>query len=170
MKAEEFERTVKSFMDRYTTMALCCSMNDHPWTAPVYYARSGYDLLFFSSPTSRHSQIFAQNPQASAAIYGDYSDWKSIKGIQMEGVVNQVSSPVAFTKALATYVKRHPFVKDMMTDPKTLSSKLLGKSSRVSLYIFHPRTIRYVDNSEKFGSRWMVEVREGVSISEPVLD
>ncbi|MGB9616415.1 MAG: pyridoxamine 5'-phosphate oxidase family protein [Desulfomonilaceae bacterium] len=157
-------------MDRYTTMALCCSMNDQPWTAPVYYARSGYDLLFFSSPTSRHSQILAQNPQASAAIYGDYTDWKWIKGIQMEGVVNQVSSPVAFTQALATYVKRHPFVKEMMKDPRTLSSALLGKSSRVSLYIFHPRTIRYLDNSVGFGSRWMVEIREGMGISEPVLD
>ncbi len=170
MKAEEFERTVKSFMDRYTTMALSCSMNDRPWTAPVYYARSGYDLLFFSSPTSRHSQIFAQNPQASAAIYGDYSDWKSIKGLQLEGIVSQVNSPVAFTKAFATYVKRHPFVKDVMKDPRTLSSKLLQGGSRVSLYVFHPRTIRYLDNAVQFGSRWMIELREGARISEPVLD
>jgi len=170
MKPEEFEKTVKSFMDRYTTMTLACSIRDLPWTAPVYYARHHYDLVFFSSASSRHVQILEKNPKAAAAIYGDYSDWRSIKGLQMEGAVDHISSPVAFAKALATYLGRHPFVKGLLKDPETLSSNLLGKGSRVSLYAFRPRSIRYLDNSVGFGSRWMVEVREGASITDPVRD
>ncbi len=170
MNAEEFEKKVKSFMDRYTTMALACSMNDLPWTAPVYYARRNYDLVFFSSPNSRHAQILKKNPNASAAIYGDYSDWKSIKGLQMEGLVDNIKTPVAFAQALATYLARHPFVKSLLKDPEYLSVDLLEKSSRVSLYTFHPKSIRYLDNSLGFGSRWMVEVKGAEVISDPILD
>lgn len=170
MKAEEFERTVKFFMDQYTTMALACSLDDFPWIAPVYYARRGYELVFFSSPSSRHSQILEKNPNASAAIYGYHSDWKSIKGLQMEGSVNRISSPVAFAQALAAYLRRYQFVKELLKDTETLSSNVLGKSSRVSLYAFRPHSIRYLDNSLGFGTRWMVQVNEGAEISQPVLD
>lgn len=170
MTGEDFERTVKAFMDQFTTMTLACSMNDQPWAAPVYYARRNYDLIFFSSPTSRHSKAFSENPRASAAVYGTYSDWKSIKGLQMEGVVEGIQSPLAVAKALASYVKRHPFVKELLKDPRTLAGELIGKTSRVQLYMFRPQTIRYLDNSIGFGSRWTQQLRNGVRLGEPVLE
>jgi uncharacterized protein YhbP (UPF0306 family) len=170
MTGEDFEKTVKAFMDQFTTMTLACSMNDRPWAAPVYYARRNYDLIFFSSPTCRHSTTLAENPKASAAIYGSYNDWESIKGLQMEGTVESIQSPVAIAKALATYVKRHSFVKELLKDPLTLAGEILGKTSRVQLYMFRPDRIRYLDNSVGFGVRWMQEILNGEPFGEPVLD
>jgi len=170
MTTEDFEKTVKGFMDQFTTMTLACSMNNQPWTAPVYYARRNYDLIFFSSPTSRHSKAFSENPRASASVYGTYSDWKSIKGLQMEGIVERMQSPAAVVKALASYVQRHPFVKELLKDPRTLAGEFIGKSSRVQLFMFRPETIHYLDNSLGLGSRWMQQLRNGVRWGDPVLE
>lgn len=39
MIKEELEFTVIQLMDRFTTMNLACSLNNGPWTVPVYYVR-----------------------------------------------------------------------------------------------------------------------------------
>ncbi len=111
MTRQELESTVIQFMDGLTTMTVVCCLDDLPWAAPVYYARQGFDLVFFSSPKSRHSLVLVENPQAAAAIYGENRKWQEIRGLQMQGRVESVVSALAVAKATATYMKRFPFVR-----------------------------------------------------------
>jgi uncharacterized protein YhbP (UPF0306 family) len=168
MTREELGSIVIQFMDGLTTMTLACSLNDEPWTSPVYYARQGFDLIFFSSELSRHSSTFRENPKAAASIYGDYAGWKEIKGLQMNGTVHALTSPLALAKATATYLKRHPFVRDLLGGSTGSGSGMATKMSRVALYVFRPGDIYYLDNSLGFGVRWKLEIREGVSVASPV--
>ena len=117
MNREELERTVIEYMDSFTTMTLASCMEERPWAAAVFYARQGWDLVFFSSPASLHSGMFAANPRAAAAIQGDYKGWKEIKGLQMDGTVIRISGARAKAKATATYLRRYPFVKELLSDP-----------------------------------------------------
>jgi len=168
MTREELEDTVIKYMDSFTTMTLACCHNDTPWAAPVYYARQGFDLIFFSSSDSRHSTNLAANPGASAAIYGEYRRWQEIKGLQMEGIVEPVTGTLAKAKAMAIYLKRYPFVKEFFSDPGALSSQVVSKMTRVSLYVFRPRSIRYLDNQGGFGNRWELRIDGGLAVGEPV--
>jgi uncharacterized protein YhbP (UPF0306 family) len=168
MTRDELEKTVLEFMDGFTTMTLACAREEQPWAAAVYYARSGFDLFFFSSPESRHAEIFAENPIAAATIHGDYTGWREIKGLQMEGTVAPVKGAVALTRALATYVKRYPFAKEFLSDPKGISGRIAKKMAKVALYVFRPEKILYVNNEAGFGTRWMLEVKDGRAVGDPV--
>jgi uncharacterized protein YhbP (UPF0306 family) len=168
MTREELEKTVLEFMDGFTTMTLACAREGRPWAAAVFYARSGFDLFFFSSTGSRHADVFAENPRAAAAIHGDYDGWREIKGLQMEGRVAVVHGTVARTRALATYLKRYPFAREFLADPKGISGAIAKKMTKVALYVFRPEKILYLDNEAGFGTRWMVEVKDGRPVGDPV--
>ncbi len=168
MNSEELVATITLFMDSLTTMNLACSSGDRPWAAAVYYARQGFDLVFFSSPTSRHSTCFQENDMAAAAIHGEYQSWKEIKGVQMEGRVHKITGATAVARATATYIRRFPFVKQFFSDPASISAQVAGKMTGVALYLFRPENIYYMSNEEGFGNRWMIEIRNGQPVGEPV--
>jgi len=161
MTLAELEGIVKRYMDSFAAMTLACSLDNKPWAAAVYYARQGLDLIFFSSPTSRHSTIFSQNPRAAATIHGDYREWREIKGLQMEGRIESVTTAQAKARAISTYLKRHPFVSEFFSEPLSISAEVAKKMFKVQLYLFRPDTILYLDNAIRFGTRWQLEVREG---------
>ncbi|MEW6349775.1 MAG: pyridoxamine 5'-phosphate oxidase family protein [Thermodesulfobacteriota bacterium] len=169
MTRQELETTVVEFMDSLTTMTLACANRDSPWAAAVYYARDNLDLIFFSSPGSRHSKVFAGNPRAAAAIHGHYTGWKEIKGLQMEGAVLPVETAAGSVRAFAVYLKKYPFVKEFFQDPGALSAQLASKMARVALYQFRPETILYLNNAEGFGTRWRLDVSHGRPSGDPVL-
>jgi len=168
MNREELERTVIEHMDSFTTMTLACCTEEKPWAAAVFYARQGWDLIFFSSPASLHSGMFAANPRAAATIHGDYTGWKEIKGLQMEGTVIRISGAKAKARATATYLSRYPFVKELLSDPGSISSLLTKKMASVVLYMFRPTTIRYLNNESGFGARWQLQIRNGRVIGDAV--
>ena len=169
MTRDELESIVTAYMDAFTTMTLACSIGDKPWAAAVYYARSGLDLVFFSSPSSRHCTMLADNPEAAATIQGDYIGWKEIKGLQIEGSVERIVSTTKRAKALATFLRRHPFVSEFLSDPRSIGSGVAGKMSRVDLYVFRPRSILYINNEAGFGRRWKLAVERGKAVGEPML-
>ncbi len=170
MTREEFERVAIELMDSVTAMTLACCVDDRPWAADVYFVRQGFDLIFFSSPRSRHSTVLASNPRAAAAIHGEYEKWQQIKGLQLEGNVQPITGAVALGRATAAYLKRYPFVRDFLSNPASISIEAVAKISKVALYVFRPTTVRYVDNSVGFGTRWRLEIENGRPVGEPVSD
>jgi len=170
MTREELERKTVEFMDSCTTMTLACSLEDTPWAAAVYYARQGLDLIFFSSPRSRHATVLASNPTAAATVHGEYARWQDNRGLQLEGTVRPIRGAMALARATATYLKRHPFVKEFLTSPAAISAETAGKMSRVGLYLFRTRSVRYLDNSAGFGTRWKMEVKDGKAVGDVVLE
>lgn len=169
MTRDELEKIVTDYMDSYTTATLACSAGDHPWTAAVFYARDGLDLIFFSSGKSRHSTVFSENHRAAAAIHGDYRGWKEIKGLQMEGHVKLISGSSARARATAKYLKRYPFVSEFFSSPLSVAAGVAKKMSKVELYLFRPERILYVNNEAGFGTRWQLEVCEGQAVGEPAM-
>jgi uncharacterized protein YhbP (UPF0306 family) len=169
MTRDELERIVIRYMDSFTTMTIACCAEGKPWAADVFYARQGLDLIFFSSPTSRHCTAFSQNPAAAATIHGDYRGWKEIKGLQMEGQVERIAGATARARGLAIYLKRYPFVKEFFSEDGSISSQIVKKVAGVHLYSFRPFYILYTDNETGFGTRWKLQVQAGQAVGEPIL-
>jgi uncharacterized protein len=168
MNRDELESTITTYIDSLTTMTLACCAAERPWAAAVYYARTGLDLVFFSSPSSRHSMSFEANSAASATIQGCYEEWRDIKGLQLEGSVSRIEGAKAKVRALTAYLRRFPFAGELLGAPESISLELVSKMSKVSLYLFATASVLYLDNSTGFGTRWKLAVRNGRAVGEPV--
>ncbi len=168
MKKEELEKIIVNLLDSSTTMTLSCTLSNEPWICPVFYARQGFDLVFFSSKDSRHSAVFKENRRAAASVHAECDNWRNIKGLQMEGHVEIITKIPAIAKATVTYFRRYPFVREFFSKGSSLSDELKGKMSKVALYIFRPGNILYLDNSIGLGVRWKLTIHDGVAVGSPV--
>jgi hypothetical protein len=113
--------------------------------APVYFAACQnpalpLELYFFSAPDSRHAQDLAASPHAAAAIYPETMGWEDIRGLQMHGMVRQLSAGTAWDAAWLVYLEKFPFTGEM----KAVISRNL-------LYALCPSWVRLVDNRQGFG-------------------
>ena len=82
-----------------------------------FYASDDLQLYFFSSPESRHCQNLAANSRVAVTIQEDYKDWRTIKGIQLEGKVMLVDGVIEKAKAMAVYARKYPTSLNSFTDP-----------------------------------------------------
>ena len=125
------------------TLATCTAAD--LWAAAVFYVNSGFDLIFLSAGHTRHAQNLAANPQVAATIQADYTDWREIKGIQLEGRVQQLTG-VEREMAITLYKTRFPFLQDA---PPPVQRAF----DQVNWYCLTPAHLYLIDNSQGFGHR-----------------
>ncbi len=125
------------------TLATCTAAD--LWAAAVFYVNSGFDLIFLSAGHTRHAQNLAANPQVAAAIQADYTDWREIKGIQLEGRVQQLTGAER-EMAITLYKTRFPFLQDA---PPPVQRAF----DQVNWYRLTPAHLYLIDNSQGFGHR-----------------
>lgn len=76
---------------------------------PQFYVHDGWNLYFLSAPTSRHCVNLANSAQVAITIQADYADWPGIKGVQMDGVVDEIHGD-ALARARDLYGQKFPVV------------------------------------------------------------
>ena len=153
MEKEKLEETILYYMETHHTASLATEKDGEPHAATVFYVNIGFELYFFSSPTSRHGENFIHNPKVSATINEDYSEWLSIKGIQMEGVVENVGGILKNPRFSKTYVRKFPGVADFLISPKKLGEAIAKKVAGVDFYRLTPWRIYFLNNELGFGHR-----------------
>jgi len=121
-----------------------------PWAAAVFYVNDGFTLYFLSLPQSRHAQALAlaAHPGVAITIQEDYADWRSIKGIQLDGVAALVPAGER-ARVIGLYGAKFPLIGDASKAPAAITQAL----ARVEWYQVTPRSVYFVDNSVAFGHR-----------------
>lgn len=163
MEPEAVLAAVSKLLAETTAMTLATCRDGLPWAATVYFAPDGYDLVFLSSPGSRHGRDLAANPACCAAVSPETASWRDIRGLQIEGRAAVVGGPLATARAMAAYFAKFPFVQDLLADPGQ-AAKRLGK---VAVHVLRPTTIRLLDNSHGFGSRFILRLEDGRPVGPP---
>ncbi len=153
MAAGNLENRVIRYLEAHNTMSLATVGMEQPHAAAVFYINRKLDLFFISSPASRHGENLATNTWVSATINEDYRNWSDIKGLQLEGDVEQLGRLSEHEDIGAAYVKKFPDVGDFFKDPGELPDLIAGKVANVRFYKFQPSRIYYIDNSRGFGHR-----------------
>ncbi len=168
MTPEAFEQAVRRLFTDIPAMTLAVCVKNVPWAADVYFAQAGdgFGLVFFSSPRSRHCRTLAENPACAATIHAAAASFKEIRGLQMEGTARPLEGAAAKAGALAAYVRKFPFVKELMANPVLTAQKLGGAAP----HLFSPSRIRLVDNAQGFGTRYAVRITDGRIDGPPVLE
>jgi uncharacterized protein YhbP (UPF0306 family) len=138
------------YLQTHQVMTLATVGPDGVWATAVFYANVEFNLIFLSAGHTRHAQNFHHQEKIAAAIQEDYRDWPDIKGIQLEGNVQQLSGP-AQIKAIAHYTKKFPFLANA-------NAQITKAMTKVNWYQLTPSRLYFIDNSKGLGHRVEVEI------------
>lgn len=142
-----------AYLASHHVMTLATTGPAGPWAAAVFYVNDGFTLTFLSSPGTRHATDLAANRRCGAAIHEDYSDWTTIKGIQLEGVVRQLTGTDRLS-AIARYAKKFDIVR-----PDRAPELIKAALDRVAWYELVPDHCYLIDNAAGFGKRVEVALK-----------
>jgi uncharacterized protein len=145
---------VQSYLRAHNVMTLATHGAEGVWAAAVFYASDGFAIYFLSAPDSRHCRNLVANPRASAAVHADYSDWKEIKGVQMEGTVSVLAGEDE-EKARRVYGAKFPVVGKLEQAPASIVKAL----AKVRWYGLTPERLYFIDNAAGFGHRDEIDLR-----------
>ncbi len=134
------------YIHSHHVLCLATSEGEQPWVAPVYYVFRQGKFVFLSAPHTRHCRQIAENARVAASIQQDYSNWEEIKGIQLQGTVQQVEDSRR-DLMLQSYAARFPVIGD--DAPAAIANAL----DKISWFELTPTTIFYIDNSRGLGHR-----------------
>ena len=77
--------------NRYMTLGTA-DEHGHPWVSPVWFAREGYEKLYWvSKPGARHSRNVAARPQASIVVFDSQVLVGSAAAVYMEAVAQELT-------------------------------------------------------------------------------
>ena len=141
----DVSEAVLAYLQKHQVLTLATSGDDGPWAAALFYASERYDLYFLSSPTTRHSRHIAADGRVAATIQEDYSDWRAIQGIQLEGEATMLAGEEA-EAARTIYGMKFPFIAG---DDPAIQKAL----ARVQWYRLRPVHLFFIDNQRGFGRR-----------------
>lgn len=145
MTGASLRARVQAYLAAHHVMTLATAGGDGPWAAAVFYVHEGWTLYFLSAPTSRHCRDVAQNPRVAATIQEDYSEWREIKGIQLEGTATKLTDDEQ-EPVRSLYAAKFPLLRN---PPDAIAQAM----SRIGWYRVAPARAWFVDNSVAFGHR-----------------
>jgi uncharacterized protein YhbP (UPF0306 family) len=138
---------VAACLERHHVMTLATQGGDGPWAAAVFYVHAGDDLVFVSSPNSRHGRNLALDPRCAATIHAETDDWLAIQGLQLEGRVDELQGQER-EHARQRYGARFPFAR-----PENAVSTIAQALARVHWYRLRIGRLFFIDNAHGFGQR-----------------
>jgi uncharacterized protein YhbP (UPF0306 family) len=146
---------VERYLQAHHTMTIATSAaaGNAPHAAQVFYAVDDrLRLIFLSSPASLHAQHIGREAPVAVTVGEEYGEWQLIQGVQLWGRARLLKR-AAKVKALALYVRRFPFVEDLLKDPPGASK--LGK---VGVYQVEPARAGFTDNTSGAFGRETVDL------------
>lgn len=132
---------VRALLEETATLTLATrSADGTPRATPLYFAADpALRLIFLSDPRSTHSLNADRDGQASVALYPEEVDWRRLRGLQMQGIVERLEGPQA-DAARGVYAHRFTFI-----------GQLAEALAASATYAFRPTWIRLIDNRRGFG-------------------
>jgi hypothetical protein len=143
-------------LEGHNVATLATTGPEGPWAAAVFYANTGFTLYFLSSPTSRHGGNIGDDAEVAATIQEDYSDWREIKGIQLEGRAKRLEGAER-AEAEARFGAKFP----RLVSPALVPGAIARALRLVAWYELEPTRVYFVDNSRGFGHRDEIPLQDG---------
>jgi len=137
---------IQQYLQSHNVLCLATATDNLPWVAPVFYASDDTGLIFLSAPHTRHCKNIALNPNVSASIQQEYSEWQDIKGLQLEGIVRRVSDANR-ARVIDRYALKFPITGDQA--PPEIAKAI----DKIQWFYLIVRKMFYIDNSKGLGHR-----------------
>jgi uncharacterized protein len=116
--------------------------------ASVFYAiDSRLRLVFVSKPTSRHGAHILGGSRVAATVTEESQEWREIQGVQLWGRAEMLSG-AARARGMALYLRRFPFVRDLLAEPR-----LAALATELAVFRVTPERFALTDNRTGFFGR-----------------
>lgn len=158
MSAETAARII-AFLDAHHVMSLATAGRDGPHAANVFYVRDGFALVWVSDPKSRHSVELAADSRVAATVAPDYFDFGDIRGVQIAGRAQVITSAPDRAKTRALLEDRYPALRRLAEGPPALQEAY----ARVEFYRLEPERMVLIDNTRGFGHKETLDFAEARS-------
>jgi uncharacterized protein YhbP (UPF0306 family) len=135
-------RDALALLGEETTMTLAVRDERGPWAAAVYFVADRFRLYWLSEPDCRHSRAIGADGAVAAEIHACETDWRKLRGLQIEGRAIEVADAAERRRAENLYLERFPFARP-----------LLARLRGVRWYRLDPDRMVSVDNARGFGDR-----------------
>jgi len=140
-------------------ITLATSDEKRAWASPLYYVLKSGIFYFFSNPESRHIVNSLGGKIVAGSVHEPSSGWADIRGVQMEGHIEEAGFDMGSTTAYALYLSRFSFIRDMGKVISPMSTfAAIEASFKVKWYKYVPTRVYYLDNSIRFGYREEVDL------------
>jgi uncharacterized protein YhbP (UPF0306 family) len=110
-------------------------------------------LVFLSKPDSLHGLHIGARAPVAVTVTEQYDDWERIQGVQLWGTAKRVTGP-AKAAAMAAYLRRFPFVGDLMERPG-----LAASLRKVAVYRVDPDRAALTDNTTGVFGREVLDLK-----------
>ena len=125
-----------------------------PHAASVFFALDDrLRLVFLSQADSIHGLHIGRAAPVAVTVTEQYADWEQIQGVQLWGTAKRVTGP-GKVAAMAVYVRRFPFVEDVMAQPR-----LAAAMRKVAVYRIEPQRIALTDNTTGVFGRQILDLK-----------
>ena len=145
---------IQSFLAGHHVMSLatCGAAGAH--ATNLFYACEGLTLVWVSEPDTQHSRDIDADPRVAATVAPDYSDFVTIRGVQITGAARRSLAADERTRHLAQLEARYPFLRQLAAGPL----KLREAYARTAVYCLQPVRIVLIDNTKGFGHKETLEI------------
>lgn len=152
----ELQARIADYLRAHHTMTVATAgpAGTEPHGAHVFYAvddRLG--LVFLSQKSSLHGQHIGRQGPVAVTVSEDYEEWRQIQGVQLWGTARLLER-AAKARALALYLKRFPFARDLLRDP-AYAARLRG----IGVYRVEPESLGLTDNTSGVFGRETLELK-----------
>jgi uncharacterized protein YhbP (UPF0306 family) len=129
-----------AYLASHNTLTLATESGGVPFACSLFYASAEFDLYFVSDPKTRHAENIRLNPRVAVTIHGQGDDWRTLQGLQIEGVCEEMVAEADVKKAKRVYGAKFPFI-----------TELAAAMAKVRFYRISPTWVRMIDNTRGFG-------------------
>lgn len=145
----ELRQLIKDYLAEAKLMQLATSVDGQPWVCNVWFAADDdLNIYWFSSVTRRHSDEVMKNNKVAGAMVLAHTPSDKPRGVQFEGVAEQLTEADDIEKAISVYADRI-FSRDQI-------EQFMGSSDRPhKFYRIRPTTfvlfdvVHFPDNSRQ---------------------
>jgi uncharacterized protein YhbP (UPF0306 family) len=148
----DLRERVIAYLDQRTVLNLATTGPAGLWASAVLYVNEGTTMYFTSVATTRHGE----NMLATGAVAGTISDecreFSQMKGLQLEGIVEDIDDPVELRRIIAAYLARFPFAAGLWhgeSDPDVIAADI----GIHGFYRITPTRLLFTDNEHAPGHR-----------------
>jgi hypothetical protein len=136
------------YLQHHSVMSLATFGPEGVWAAAVFYVNHGFTLYFLSAPTSRHCRNLEAAGRVAATIQEQYTDWRQIMGVQLEGEAVRITGPEQ-AAAVRWYGQKFP----ILADPASAPGEIVRALERIAWYRIRITRLYFIDNSQGLGHR-----------------
>jgi uncharacterized protein YhbP (UPF0306 family) len=142
-----------SYLESHHVMTLATYGTGGPWATAVFYVNDGFNLSFLTEDHTRHGRNLAADPRVAVAVHEDYADWRSIKGLQIQGRAKPLSQ-LAKAGTWPAFLAKFPTVGVFVSD-----ARYMAVMARARVYRLEPEEIWFLDNAKGFSRRERISPR-----------